>query len=326
MQSASADSNEVEAAYNALVGNEAPIVPEVPPATAPKPLSVPAAVSEEAYSEAYAAALAQLNREKKAVAIIIRAWQRFSDQRIYRYYRDLIKFRERGDPQLMLKCINPGEAELVDAAAGIHVRFRLGGTQFPPVIYYKIFVHNAVCDINAFAPRDYTRHKAKTAKQQNVKGHEVENDHSGWYERMENNGWRPVADRALQMADATTQETSCRIIPFHHKPEARRQNKKQWLKLRKREWMMKMYKDGKEGKEPAQSPSADEDPTDGNDDFEDWDDEAAMLIDWSDALDFDSYVDDWGKVATSARSELFVGTSGLPLDFVQDEGDPLEVM
>lgn len=37
----------------------------------------------------------------------------------------------------------------------------------------------------------------------------------------------------VQMADATTQETSCRIIPFHHKRDARRQNRKQWMKLRK---------------------------------------------------------------------------------------------
>jgi len=116
-------------------------------------------VSEEAYNEAYRTALEQLNREKAAVATIVRAWQSFSDQRIYRYYRDLIKFRERGDPHLMLKCINPGEASLVDAAAGIHVRFRLGGIQFPPIIYYKIFVHQSLVDINAFAPRDYTQVK-----------------------------------------------------------------------------------------------------------------------------------------------------------------------
>jgi len=56
------------------------------------------------------------------------------------------------------------------------------------------------------------------------------------------------------------------------------------------------------------------------DDFEDWDNEAAMLIDWSDALDFDSYSEDWGKLATSARSELFVGTSAVPLDFFDDDG------
>jgi len=277
-------------------------------------------VSEEAYNEVYAAALAQLNREKAAVATIVRAWQRFSDVRIYRYYRDLIKFRERGDPQLMLKCINPGEASLVDAAAGIHVRFRLGGMQFPPVIYYKIFVHQALVDINAFAPRAYTKVKEKEAKTVNNKtrGPLEAQDHSGWYERVENNGWRPVADRALQMADATTQETSCRVIPFHHKKSARQHNKKQWLKLRKREWMMKMYSQNKSTidewgeKEEAEG----YDPGD----FEDDEGEAAMLIDWSEALDFDSYTEDWGKLATSSRSELFMGTSDAPLDLLL-EGD-----
>jgi hypothetical protein len=37
-----------------------------------------------------------------------------------------------------------------------HVRFRLGGDTFPPNIYYKVFSKTNVCDINAFAPRDYS--------------------------------------------------------------------------------------------------------------------------------------------------------------------------
>ena len=41
----------------------------------------------------------------------------------------------------------------------LHVRFRLGGLSFPPLIYYKIFVHGAIVDINAFAPRDYQQIK-----------------------------------------------------------------------------------------------------------------------------------------------------------------------
>lgn len=49
--------------------------------------------------------------------------------------------RERGDPRLMLRAINPREAALADAAAGIHVRFRLGGSVFPPLVFYKIFTH-----------------------------------------------------------------------------------------------------------------------------------------------------------------------------------------
>jgi hypothetical protein len=49
--------------------------------------------------------------------------------------------RERGDPREMLRAINPREAQLADAASGIHVRFRLGGTMFPPLVFYKIFTH-----------------------------------------------------------------------------------------------------------------------------------------------------------------------------------------
>jgi len=139
-------------------------------------------------------------------------------------------------------------------------------------------------------------------------------DHSGWYERVENNGWRPVADRALQAADSTTQETSCRVIPFHHKKSARQHNKKQWMKLRKREWMMKMYSEAKKGDGEGDDFAGVEGINE--DDFEDSDEEAAMLIDWSEALDFDSYSDDWGKLATSSRSELFTGTSDVPLDLL----------
>jgi hypothetical protein len=52
--------------------------------------------------------------------------------------------REQGDPKALLKCINPAEAALVDAAAGVHVRFRLGGTTFPPLVFYKVYTHRPV--------------------------------------------------------------------------------------------------------------------------------------------------------------------------------------
>jgi hypothetical protein len=45
----------------------------------------------------------------------------------------------------------------MDKAAGIHVRFRLGGSIFPPSIYFKIYTHRPVCDVNAFAPRMYSK-------------------------------------------------------------------------------------------------------------------------------------------------------------------------
>lgn len=49
------------------------------------------------------------------------------DVQVYRYYRDLISFQSRGDPAVMLRCINPNEAKLLDSASGASVRFRLAG-------------------------------------------------------------------------------------------------------------------------------------------------------------------------------------------------------
>lgn len=62
----------------------------------------------------------------------------------------------RGNPAQLLKGINPSEGQLLESSVNCHVRFRLGGESFPPNIYYKIFSKSNVCDINAFAPRDYS--------------------------------------------------------------------------------------------------------------------------------------------------------------------------
>ena len=56
------------------------------------------------------------------VSRICRAWRRYSTARIFHYYRDLIRFRERGDPAVLLRAVNPREANMSDAAAGVHVR------------------------------------------------------------------------------------------------------------------------------------------------------------------------------------------------------------
>lgn len=76
----------------------------------------------------------------------------------------MINFRNKGNPFELLKTINRSEAHLLDPASKCHVRFRLGGLNFPPLIYYKIFVHGSVVDINAFAPRDYNSMKKDLKK------------------------------------------------------------------------------------------------------------------------------------------------------------------
>lgn len=60
------------------------------------------------------------------------------DVNVYKYYRDLINFRQKGDPGMMLKAINPAEARYLDAAAGIHVKFRLAG------VWYGYYMHSNI--------------------------------------------------------------------------------------------------------------------------------------------------------------------------------------
>jgi len=75
----------------------------------------------------YLSATAHMSPEDKAAKIIQDMWRGGSGIKIFRFYRDLINFRLSGDPRLLLKTINPGEASLFDAATKIHIRLRLGG-------------------------------------------------------------------------------------------------------------------------------------------------------------------------------------------------------
>ncbi|KAI9330475.1 hypothetical protein DFJ73DRAFT_765345 [Zopfochytrium polystomum] len=180
-----------------------------------------------------------------AALMIQKAWRSYYSVKIFRFYRDLIRFRERGDPGKLLKFVNPNEAKLIDSASGIHVRFRLGGvigsqqlsilpltplmqTTFPPTIYYKIFIHQNLVDMNAFSPRDYTQESAK-APPPRILFSKI----GGWYQRRENNGWRPVANRPARdgafIFDEVTYSTT-KPIPFHH------------AKLRRRDEVQKLRK------------------------------------------------------------------------------------
>lgn len=37
--------------------------------------------------------------------------------KIFKYYKDFINFKEKGDPSMLIKSINPQEAILLDAAS-----------------------------------------------------------------------------------------------------------------------------------------------------------------------------------------------------------------
>ena len=69
------------------------------------------------------------------------------------------------DAPLALRLANPAEARLADdRGACVHVRLRLGvhhaGTQrrepfSPPSVYYRVYTHHPVADLNALSPEAY---------------------------------------------------------------------------------------------------------------------------------------------------------------------------
>ncbi|KAL5457328.1 hypothetical protein EMCRGX_G034576 [Ephydatia muelleri] len=248
---------------------------------------------------------------QEAVVIIQRAWRRRRDMKLYRFYRDLIVFRARGNPSHLLRTINPLEAELLDKAAGSFVRFRLGGNTFPPSIYYKIFTHHNVVDMCAYSPRDYTAmaNRWPVARDLHNKNPRMVEDggRGSWYQRRENNGWRPVSVRLFEPAyDAVITEDPSKLKAFHHSKLQRREDLKRRQKQRKLEWLKKMYRDGSLQAKAGLDATADRamDATqvckaDTVDDVDDVDE----LLSWSSRLDFEEYLTDWSLCATSAYSD-----------------------
>jgi len=182
--------------------------------------------------------------EDRMATRIQNAFRSYQGVRVYKFLRELIVFRNTGDPKMLLRTINPTEASLFDKATKIHLRFRLGGTVFPPTLYYKIFTRSPIADIGSFAPRDYTRpvvdpdevHNVARLSQgefpSTIQGtvkvggsmfqttatvnareraaiHAADGDlgQEGWYERSENNGWRAVTVRATDELKRDSVET-----------------------------------------------------------------------------------------------------------------------
>ncbi|KAK7107045.1 uro-adherence factor A-like isoform X2 [Littorina saxatilis] len=259
-----------------------------------------------------------------AATSIQRAWRRHIDIQVYRYYRDLINFRTRGDPSVMLRCINPNEANLLEPGSGTAVRFRLAGDRFPPNIYYKIFTHRPIQDLCANSPKDYTRPEAKklTVRHKHNKvaklppQEDITQEH--WYKRCENNGWRLVSDRLVHhiMNDPVTWESSKKTYHFHHSKLKRKQDVEKQKKSRKIDWMKKMYKEGMlharaddpetvqliEGATAGMIATVE---NQGPEALEDW--EVDELLDWTTSLDFEEYFDTWKNLATSAAADNKLG-------------------
>lgn len=259
-------------------------------------------------------------KEEIACEKIQRWWRTFTNVKIFNYYKDLISFKNKGDPIQLLKSINPSEAMLLDPASKCHLRFRLGGEKFPPLIYYKIFTHAPLWDIGAFAPRDYMKIKAKKKKQIvdiRFDKHHDDNDNKGWYERTENNGWRPISDKILSPFDTVEIRTSKARKKFHRDLMKRKELSYQTKRQRKLKWLRKLYKDAKNAELIAENDNLKHEPEIENMysnpfeeqrfleyDNDNFDKEVNALIEWWEDLDYDKYVSNWGELATSGKSDL----------------------
>ncbi len=115
------------------------------------------------------------------------------------------------------------------------------------MIYYKIFAHGGVVDINAFAPRDYVKIKKEKKKATiNIRFDKDPNDkHDGWYERYENNGWRPISDKILTPYDPVELRTSNKPKMFHFDKKKRMELTAKEKRVKKLKWLRKLYKDAK---------------------------------------------------------------------------------
>lgn len=212
----------------------------------------------------------KVDTKQQAALKIQLCWRSFCNRRIYKYFRDLVILKLKGAPADLLRSIISGEADILDRAAGVHVRFRLGGAIFPPKIFFKIFTHRPLCDVNAFAPRDYTAERNPDAisannKSQHLKKRVVKTPGikvgvkyfetiltttnpkgiDNWYRREENNHWRPIASHIFETIAAPPwfKETAHISKPtlFHHSRLHRQQDLEKMKRRKKREWMMKMY-------------------------------------------------------------------------------------
>jgi len=256
--------------------------------------------------------LLYLTREDAAAARIQDMWQRYINRQIYRFYVDLIKFRERGDPQLMLKCINPREASIMDAASGVHVRFRLGGATFPPTIYYKIFTHAPVADICRFAPKDYTRSRKKPTPAMIHNYVEApKDDRSQWYRRQDHNEWRPISDKALQDAESIVADRDAPYtLPKEAQPASlptikRKEAAKRTVKEKRRKWLMQLYTQEQKAQGTAPKERVEREAQTLFDSLTDHEleEEVNRLVQWTRDLDFKNYRSDWLLLATTAGSD-----------------------
>lgn len=173
--------------------------------------------------------------EDWAAASVGRAWRRIIDQRVAVFFSVLLKRLaggNSGNAQLsaaartaklktILRGLSPAEVDMADGASQLTLRWRLAGGRrvWPPVLVWRLSTAAPICDVGAWAPRDYAAAASDAAAVDRlvkattrvpgarplVKGELAGAEAAArgdslpfsqakrWYARVERNYWRPAA-------------------------------------------------------------------------------------------------------------------------------------
>ncbi|XP_072307420.1 protein MFI [Eucyclogobius newberryi] len=242
-------------------------------------------------------------QHQTAAVVIQKAWRSYLFRAIFGHYKELIGLCHHGDPQMILKTVNPREGELLDAAAGVFIRFRLGGTTFPPSIFYKIFTYRPIADLCASSPRIY----AKLPNRQSEPANETEAAQAGRYQRSENNNWRLYRNMLVPKSESAECDDE-KKVDFRYTKLQRRQDLVRWRKKKKIEWLKQMYSRGRLEAASLVDNSKQEVVNrleKNSEDIMDW--ELNELLAWSDTINFEEYMTQWRCLACSQPSERSIG-------------------
>ncbi|XP_037312571.2 protein MFI isoform X3 [Pungitius pungitius] len=248
--------------------------------------------------------------QHEAARVIQRTWRShvLQNREVFKYFKELISHCNQRDPREILKTVNPREAQLLDAAAGVFIRIRLGGIAFPPNIYYKIFTHAPIVDVCASSPKDYT----KPGLQEHADhGRPPMQDRSGWYQRTENNNWRLFCRKVVPTNEP--KETGAnKKMDFHYSRLQRQKDVGKWRKKRKIEWLTQMYNQGRLQTQPVQQHvvallvdyvQQAMEAIEERRHEEILDRELDELMAWTNTLNFEEYMQDWRCLACTHSSE-----------------------
>ena len=263
--------------------------------------------------------------DDEAARVIQRNYRRYADQSLFKKLKELVTFRNQGDPAALLRVINPLEAQLLDPAVGAHVRFRLGGFDWPPQIYYKIFLHSPVCDVNSYAPRNYADKVSMQLPPISKEQAEQFADKFGWYKRIENNGWRPISSLSPSAVDAITQMTSPSLP--HKKLRAKIKPKKNIRKEVAKIKLARFLREHNEGQENENNNGKNDlDSGRGFPHISDEDLNDEELIEWANKLDIEQYMADWETLGTTGpSSELWWNSSDDENAYNEEESSGSEI-